>query len=59
MVKESNNKSREKTDCKHWGSVAYRYLSVPGCELKYRYWCKFGCIYCKDYIKKGGLNERR
>ncbi|MBA7577654.1 hypothetical protein ES708_19507 [subsurface metagenome] len=44
---------KNKEDCKHWGEVKYKYLTTPGCELKYRYWCKFGCMNCKDYEKKG------
>ena len=67
MVKEFDSKSKgfpfkvggkttTKADCKSWGSVKYKYLTVPGCELKYRYWCKFGCLTCKDYKKKENDN---
>lgn len=43
---------KTKTDCKHWGEVQYKFLTVPGCTLKYRRWCKFYCTNCKDYEKK-------
>ena len=43
---------KTKTDCKHWGQVKYKFLTVPGCELKYQYWCRFNCMNCKDYEKK-------
>lgn len=45
-------KTTTKTDCKNWGTVKYKYLTVPGCEkseAKHAYWCKFGCLTCTDY----------
>ncbi|MBA7577651.1 hypothetical protein ES708_19504 [subsurface metagenome] len=52
QIKSIEGKITIKADCKYWGEVKYRFLTVPGCELKYRYWCKFGCLTCKDYKKK-------
>ncbi len=52
QIKSIGGKITIKADCKYWGYVKYSYLLTPGCELKYRYWCKFGCATCKDYKKK-------
>jgi hypothetical protein len=48
-------KTDTKTDCEYWGTVKYKFMTVPGCELsnaKHRYWCRFGCTNCSDYKQK-------
>jgi len=49
----------KKEDCKFWGTVKYKYLTVPGCELNYRHWCKYGCENCKNYKRKKDKNEKK
>lgn len=48
-----------KTNCKHWGTVKHKWLIVPGCILKYEWWCRNYCMTCSDYEKKREEVESR